>query len=461
MKTPVIRFRQSHWLRLSSLLSLIWLSALVLGACGDLVTPTSVATVSVADPTPTPQPGIGDPAHPVTLTWSFWGDEAEIDINKRLAKQFETENPGIKINMIYDSWTNYFTDLKTIWTGDKAPDVMFMDNIPTMANDGKILSIEPLIKRDQFDTTDFYAGLLDMFRYDGSLYGLPRDNDTKVIYVNLDMLKEAGIAIPQGGWTWQDLLADATKLTKRDANGQVSQYGFAFEPDYWWKLWVWQNGAEVYDNYQPPLPPTHLLLNNKAASDGVQFFADLINKAKVTPSYEDMNSSDKIASLFATNKLAMAFGNHADIPVFGKTAGLHWDVVPLPAGQQRVNVLGGAGYVINKTTQHPDEAWTFVKWLTGPVGQALLADTGLVVPARKSVREDNIFLRQQTYNTQVFLQETELGHKYPEFLMSDDIDSLMDTDIEPVWKGQATAAEVFAKLPSKVEPIFERARKGS
>ena len=441
--------------RTTGLILVTLLASLILGGCSTDSTPTSP---------PASQPSVtgstaGSAASPVTITWSFWGDDNEIAVNKRLSKQFENENPGIKVNLIYDSWTNYFDKLKTQWVGDKAPDVMFLDNIPTWANNGYLERIDPYIQQDKFDTSDFYAGLLDMFRYSGGLYGLPRDNDTKVVYVNTDMLHEAGLEVPQGGWTWQDLLTASQKLTKRDASGQTTRYGFAFEPDYWWKLWVWQNGAEIYDSYQPPAPPTKLLLNDKAASDGVQFFADLINVAKVTPTYDDMNNSDKIANLFTSRRVAMAFGNHSDIAVFGKTQGLHWDVVPLPMGKKRVNVLGGAGFVMNKTSTHKLQAWTFLKWLTGPVGEALLADTGVLVPARKSVREDNIFLRQQAYNTQVFLQETELGHKYPEFALSDSIDTLIDTELKPVWAGKATAAEVFAKLPEKVEPIFAKARK--
>jgi multiple sugar transport system substrate-binding protein len=433
----------------------ILLAGFILSACGADATPTPV------QPTATPAPVntvAGNPANPVTLTWSFWGDSTEVAINNRLRSVFEASHPGIKINILYESWNNYFDKLKNEWVGDKAPDVMFLDNVPTWAGWGLLESIEPYIQRDKLDIGDFYPGLLDAFRYHGALHGLPRDNDTKVIYVNLDMLKEAGITTPQAGWTWQDLRSAAQKLTQRDASGNITRYGFAFEPDTWWRLWVWQNGGELYDKYTAPQPPTKLLLDNKAASDAVQFFADLINKDRVTPTYDQMNSGDKIAEMFTARKVAMAFGNHTNIATYAKTPGLRWDVVPLPAGKQRVNVLGGAGYAINKNSKHKEAAWQFIEWLTGPSGEALFADTGLMVPARKSVREDNIFLRQQPYNTQVFLQETEVGKQYPEFLLSSEVDALMNTRLQPVWQGKATAADVFAKLPDEVEPIFVKAR---
>jgi multiple sugar transport system substrate-binding protein len=450
---PLQRLRFAWWL------VLVMAGLLILTACSDSATSTpAISPTSKVEGTITKTPVIGNTANPVTITWAFWGDQTEVQINDRMARQFEAQYPGVRVKIIYDSWNNYFDRVKKEWVGDNAPDVLFLDNIPTWAGqEGILTKLQPYIERDKLDTNDFYPGLLSLFRYNGSLYGLPRDNDTKVIYVNTDMFEQAGLKVPETGWTWQDLRAAALKLTQRDAQGNITRYGFAFEPG-WWRLWVWQNGAELYDSFTPPQPPTKLLLNNKAASEAVQFYADLLNVDKVTPGYDQMSNSDTIATLFKTGKLAMAFGNHANIPVYAQTPGLRWDVVGLPAGKQRANVLGGAGYTIHKNSKHPEEAWAFVKWLTGPIGQALFADTGVVVSARKSVRESNLFLQVQPYNKQVFLQETEVGVPYPEFLLSHDVDSLMDEQLKPVWAGKATAAEVFAKLPGLVEPIFAMGR---
>lgn len=434
------------------LLSSLLLSG-ILGACGG--TPTS-APLPTAIPTKTPTPP-AKVTETVTLKWSFWGDASEIEIKNRVRKQFEAEYPNIKIEMITDNWSDYFNRLRNEWVGDKAPDVMFLDNIPTWAGQGYLENINPLIERDKLDTTDFYKGLLDMFRYNGALYGLPRDNDTKVIYVNKELLKDAGIELPKAGWSWQDLREAARKLTKRDASGNVTQYGFAFEPN-WWRLWVWQNGGALYDNFSPPMPPTKLLLDSPEGIEAMQFWADLINIDKVTPSFAEMNSGDKIAELFKTRKLAMAFGNHSQVALYGQTMGLKWDVVPLPAAKKRVNILGGAGYVMSKSSKHKEEAWTFLKWLTGPVGQAIFADTGVMVPSRKSVREDNIYLRQQPYNTKVFLEETELGQPYPEFLLSAKVDSILNEQLQPIWEGKSKAQEVLPKLAGMIEPVFTEAK---
>jgi len=450
----VIQTRKAH--SFGGLIVVTLLVGLLLAACGDSTPAPLSTTTTVTKPTNT---AVAAP-NPVTISWSFWGDDDEIKINTKIKDQFEKFNPGIKVQMLHEKWENYFNRVESDWSGSKAPDVLFLSYIPQYASEGILENIDPLISADKnIKIEDIYSGLLDTFRYNKGLYGLPRDNDTKVIYVNKKLFEAAGVPLPKAGWTWQELLDISRKLTKRDAAGNISQYAYAFELNEWWKLWVWQNGGEVFDNFNPPEPPTKLLVNTPDAAAGVQFFADLINKEKVTPSVDVMYDSDKATELFTSGKLAMLFGNHAKVPALSAVSGLSWDVLPLPAGKKRVNVLGGAGYSISKNSQHKNEAWQFVKFLTGDDGQAFFAETGVVVPARSSVREDNIFVRNIKFNTQVFVDETKVGKQILFFRNSTKVSRTMDSALEAVWRGQKTAAEVFATLPDKVEPIFAESKR--
>jgi multiple sugar transport system substrate-binding protein len=432
-----------------------------LSACGTTATPTPLPT---ANPTPTADARLvstATPDKPVTITWSFWGDDSELEINKKIIAQFEAANPNIKVKPLYEKWETYFTRFFG-QTATEVPDVMFLNNIPTYASRDLLENLDPYVKAQRdFKVEDFYPLLLDTFRFKGTLYGIPRDNDTKVVYVNLDMLKEAGLAVPKAGWTWQDLLNYSRKLTKRDASGNISRYGYAFELNQWWKLWVWQNDGEIYDSFVAPQSPNRLLVNTPQAAEGVQFFADLINKEKVTPPPDVLESGDKIANLFAQGKLAMAFGNHAVVPFYSSSKDIKWDVVPLPKGKKQVNILGGAGYAMHKQSNHKTEAWIFLRYLTGEFGQTLFADTGVMVAARQSIREDSIFLKSQKYNPDVFIEETRLltNRPYPYFTGTDKVDSEMDRALKPVWNGTMTAAQVFAELPQKIEPLLLASRR--
>jgi multiple sugar transport system substrate-binding protein len=100
------------------------------------------------------------------------------------------------------------------------------------------------------------------------------------------------------------------------------------------------------------------------------------------PSFDAMAQLGSTTELFSTGRVAMVMTNAARIPTF-MGAAFEWDVAPLPAGPvgMRANTLGGAGYVMSATSQHPEAAWTFLKFLAGTEGQSIFASTGVAVPA--------------------------------------------------------------------------------
>jgi ABC-type glycerol-3-phosphate transport system substrate-binding protein len=123
-------------------------------------------------------------------------------------------------------------------------------------------------------------------------------------------------------------------------------------------------------------------------------------------------------------------------------------------GKKRVNVSGGAGYAIHKNSKFKAESWELVKFLTSELGQSFFMETGLVVPSRQSIREDNIFVRNVKYNWQVFNEESKYGQRVPQFRSSNDLIKFVDTELVPVWKGQQSAAQVMGKLPEKMLPLL-------
>ena len=69
--------------------------------------------------------------------------------------------------------------------------------------------------------------------YEGRVYGVPTNAAANAIWVNKDVFKEAGVPLPQQGWTWDQFLQTAQKLTKRDKDGKPQQFGFLMD---WWNF---------------------------------------------------------------------------------------------------------------------------------------------------------------------------------------------------------------------------------
>ena len=409
----------------------------------------------IAD-TPPPPPTLSPTPAPerVTITWAFWGDPWEVAINERVIKVFETDHPYIRVKTIHHPWSDYFTELRPKFdNGEPIPDVLFWSEIANDVPNGYFLDLTPMMEAENYPLDDFFPGLLIHFSVGNRLYGLPRDSDTKVIFYNKRLFNQADLPYPKSGWTWADLRA--TALAIKEAG--ITEYSFAYEPNDWWMIWMWQNGVEVFDD---KLFPSETDLGDPAAAEAVQFLADLTNVDRVTPPYEQLNSTD-IASLFIDGELAMAFGNHALVPAFAQIDTFDWDVVELPRHKRRANLAAGAGYVIAANTAQPEAAWTFLKFLSSRKGQAIFAESGVAVPARRSVARSEIFVEQRPpHNAQVFLDETEIGEPNFAYPGAGEFMDVMNKALRPVWQGNQDASGAINSILPQINRILAESREG-
>jgi multiple sugar transport system substrate-binding protein len=412
-----------------------------------LVMFTLVAAACAGRSQDPPAPAALAPAtsEPTTITWSFWGDDWEVAVNQRVARAFESEHPDIKVRLEHHPWPDYFTWLRGEWREGRSPDVMFLNYIPAYVAMGELAPLDGFLSAVPGALSDFYPALLDGFRANGQLYGLPRDNDTKVIYYNRDHFRDAGLPEPAAGWTWEDLRRTALALTDRTAS--EPRYGFGFEQNSWWLVWLWQNGGDVVND---PMQPTAVQLDSQANADALQFLQDLINRDGVTPPPEEQNT-EAMTALFGQGRLSMMFGNHALVPRLANTPNLSWDVAPLPTGRMPANVAGGAGFTISERSPNKDAAWQLVEFLTSYKAQAIFAESGVITPARRSVRENSIFLRQQPYHADVFVAETEFGNAMPNFPGVTEMFRIIDEALLPVWRGERSVADVLRELAPRIE----------
>ncbi|MCB0165388.1 MAG: extracellular solute-binding protein, partial [Anaerolineae bacterium] len=218
------------------LAGLIFLLAVSLGLSACLAATPQLSTP--IPPSPTPH------VEPVTITWAYWGDPWEVEINEQIIEVFERDNPGIKVETFHRSWNDYFEEVRAKFDkGEPVADVLFWSQAPIDIPKGYFMNLAPLMKTENYDLDDFYQGLMTQYRLsDDAIYGLPRDSDTKVIFYNKRLFNRANVAFPKAGWTWEELRE--TSLALKEAG--VVEYSFAYEVNNWWMIWMWQNGTPVF-----------------------------------------------------------------------------------------------------------------------------------------------------------------------------------------------------------------------
>jgi len=387
---------------------------------------------------------------PVSIAFSSWGSlDEQVTVNQ-LLKVFQTRYPNIQVQPQYTSFGDYFTKLNADVAAKSTADVLFLTYVPTYAAKGALQDIRPLLKAHGKSLSGYTAGQLFLFSHNGGVYGVPRDNDTKVIFYNRKLFKAAGVPFPAEGWSYDDLRTTAKRLTK-GSGARITQYGYAYEAGLW-RLWLWQNGVELFDN---DATPTKVTFNTAAGAEALQFFGDLTNKDQVTPPATQMASSSTIAPLFAGGQLAMAFGNHAVVPTFAKTPGLDWFVVGMPhfAGKKAVNAAGGAGYTISKFTKQPEAAFQLWDFMTGTFATQTFSAGNDVVPLNPQVLNSQAWL-SKPYN-KVFTAQTKIGHRLPSFANFFDILNAVDAKLQPIWIGEQTAAQALSTAEKVATPLIK------
>ena len=412
-----------------------------LAACGATKVPTAV------------------PAKEVTLLWGFWGSPAEKASHEKVAQAFMAEHPTVKFEYFYAPWDDYFTKLKTVWAGGDAtaiPDVLFLWPTPSYAAKGVLENLQPYIKSSGYNLDDYWPYLLDSARYNGDVYGLPRDIEAHALYYNKKLFDEAGVTYPTDKWTWDDLLAAAAKLTKKDANGRVTQYALGMEGGKW-PIWVGQAKGMVLDDLVNPKKCT---LDTPEAMKGLQFFYDLMNSEYAMRS-ATLSQQGGDQAVFETGQVAMIIQNSSRVSSFNANANLDYDVaaVPIPKGGQRWDMNGGAAWAMSAGGDNKEMAWEFLKWLqSAGGGESIYTKNGEIFPALQSVANSQDFLGvAKPANRKAFVTGAQSAKPggfayFPEW---DELNgSIIDPQLQKLWAGEATPEQVVPGLCAAVNKFL-------
>ncbi len=222
--------------------------------------------------------------------------------------------------------------------------------------------------------TDFYPALVQQFTYQGKLYCAPRDLTTLALVVNTDDWTAAGLTDAALPTTWDQLAADAKKLTTAGRVGLVVDAKYD-------RLGVFMAQAGG----------TMVSADGKTAT--VDSAANLTALSYVkshladgTFAYPSSLGAASGTDAFATGKAAMTIADNgivADLAAADPSLG--YRVVPLPAGPAGLGTLEfGTCWGITAASRHPAEAVDLVTYLTGPARQADFAATYGAMPSSQS-----------------------------------------------------------------------------
>lgn len=362
------------WLSVFSVLTVVLVT--ILSGCGGGATEEKKA-----DPAPAAQ---APKEEPVTVTLSGWGgNPSEQKLLQETLDAFAQKYPNIKVK--YEVISDQYMDvIKTRLVGGEAPDVFYLDSSEAPALEAKGV-LEPLdgYVKDDFDVNDFEQPLLNAFKLDGQTYGFPKDYSTLALFYNKKMFADAGIANPPT--TWDELLADAKKLTKdTNGDGKIDQYGFGVAPELARQYFAVQAfGGKVVDENG------NAAFASPEGLKGLQLIVDQHNKDKSSAQPSEVGAGWG-GEMFGQGKAAMVIEGNWAIPFLKDTfPQIEYGTAEVPMINDKKGTMAyTVAYVMNKNAKNKEAAWTLLSYLTGKEGMKIWTSKGFALPSRKSVASE-------------------------------------------------------------------------
>ncbi len=331
---------------------------------------------------------------PVEITFMGWGGVEEDEGVRAAVEVFQQEQSAVRVKWMHVPDNYYETLLANIAAGTP-PDTAFVsqNDYLTYVHDGLTVDITDYLTNDELLGQEDYFIQPQETQHsadaNGRWHGIGSCWTVMHIYYNAALFEEAGIEPPDFTedkiYDWDQFVEVARQLTV-DANGRhpgdegfdvenVEQWGVHWPSDWWLPL-----DAMVTVNGGTFTKDGLLTLDQPEALEGIQRVADLMFVHQVMPQtalFQALGMSN--TQMLDTGRLAMAVeGSWALAWMYKMEAPL--GLGPLPKMSTIVASAQAHFHSMIKGTEHPDEAWQWLRFLATPFYQTQFCRMGLWMP---------------------------------------------------------------------------------
>ncbi len=387
---------------------------------------------------------------PLQLTMYFpvnvGGDAAKLI--DQMTADFNAENPDVQVQAVYTgNYDDTVTAIQTAIQGGNAPDlfVSLATQRFTMADTRMAMPLDDLIAADpegQAFVDDFIDGFMLDSYVDGSIYSIPFQRSTMVMFYNKDAFEEVGLDPEAPPTTWDEMVEYAQKLTNENRYGvgialnsgsaQWAFTGFSLQNCTNGVGLMSADGKEVYFN-----TPENI--------EALQLWLDLQNKYMcMAPGIVQWTD---LPTQFLAGEVAMIYHTTGNLTNIRNNATFDFGVCFLPAGRQYGAPTGGGNFYITNgiSEERQKAAWEFIKFCCSTERAAQWSiDTGYVA-TRESCYETQLLKDYYADFPQALVAYEQLPYAQPELTTysAAEMWRILNDNIQAAVTGEMTAAEAL------------------
>jgi multiple sugar transport system substrate-binding protein len=398
------------------------------------------------------------------IRFSVWSTPQVDRIVKVQIEAFRKIKPDVTVEYQPVTMQGYQEKIQTQIAGGDAPDVFYVLNsyMWKFTSRKVVEDLLPFLARSKdVKLDDYYENVLAEYYREGKLYAFPDIFDPIVLFYNKKLFDDAGIGYPVPGWTWDEFVATAKSLTKRDGNGNVVQYGFGglsvegISPKFL-LICVEQNGGRFFDE-----GGTRCLLDSPKALEAIKWISDLCAKFQVTPKL--LRPSTEISvDFFLKGRMAMLECGRWFWMRLNEAGLSDCGLCPPPMphkGEMPRTLLSGRGLCIPTQSKQKEAAWEFLKFLIGKEGEKLTASAGDSLPTLKSLAVSREWLVSPDEKVDIYFDLLTSPIYYPALIGTHlEIERIMNDEIERMCLGLQPPEKTAEKMVFMINRFLESKR---
>lgn len=377
---------------------------------------------------------------------------------KSLIKDFETQNPNIKVELVSVPWEQAHDKIMTQIATNQTPDVVEMAEnwLAEMVATGKVEDLAPYFNKWEQKDGISEAALKLVTEGKGSIYTIPYGLFIRGMFYRADWLKEANIPVPK---TYDELFDVAKKLTDPAKN----KYGYSFRggKGAWTQLInvvMTQIGASSYFDSEGKC-----VLRDPKAIEAFKKYCELYTKAAPKDAL-NWGYNEKV-NAFTSGITGFLMQDSEVITTCEKTMKEGtWATAPLPVGPdgKRYLISGYIGYSMFTTSKNKEAAWKFIAYMMDKKVNLEWNKKTNTMPVMKEALKDEYFNKGYIKawadtaadpNT-VFFNHPDYLPEWGPFFAKESV-----TELQNYLLGKQTAEETMNKWATFLEEAYKKYNK--
>lgn len=378
--------------------------------------------------------------------------------------QFMEEHPDIEIVKESFPGAEFQTKVSTMLAGGTLGDAVWSAlggaTIYFQWAQGTIAPIDDLVQSSATDLSEWYEGCINAITMEGNLLGLPfkAHPGWAVTYYNASAFEEVGLDVPSADWTLDDQVEIAKALQKTEGD-QVTRFGYlpgAFENA--WKALLCVTRA--YGGQLLNEDGTQFLLMEEEPQQAIQYAWDLFNVHNVAPKPDQILGT--VNEMWIAGQLAMnTAGTFRSVTDAAIGDSFEWMAVGNANGPAGV---GGSdyevdAYCVTTATEHPDEAFEWVKYLCNHESGVQLGIIGGTIGGRPDVYGDERLLQYPFRQVFKELMDNAQASRVVGNWRQAEAESVFAQMCQPLWAGTEEPSEAYlSEIAVAVQDVLDKPR---